>query len=596
MTSQDPLPSIRPSQVTRTFGPGSIYDNQYDSMIVMGTDYWDEGKFKRLSDPILIQEIQKGGLTDLKRLASTSSPVDAGSRGTIPVKSFPEWGFCPRCNKLVRGRGRGASKITICDSGECRRRERNDGASIPHTYPIRFVAACRNGHLDEFPWYSWVHRTEKEREKCGVSSARLFLKGNPKSLSLESRLVVCEGEGCIAEPKRMAGALSKHGLVAVMRGCNGRRPWLGDYEECDEQMRGIFKGATNLYFPIVRSAVTIPPFSGRLAEIINSMWDEIMVHKNTGYYDEWLVNEIRRRDTTGTGFAPDIIRDKIGKMEIFRNAEVDVRRLEFDALSSDENVSEEEFVTECLDVPDRLGRIVSRVVLVKKARIVSALMGFTRIDPPDPAKRHHRASLSRKPSEWLPAIENHGEGIFFGTDDDALERWARGDQVRERFGKMMIVQGRSRMKSDDPTHTPKYIFLHTLSHLIIRSLSEHAGYSIASFAERIYCGRKMSGILIYTYSPSSDGSLGGLVGLGTRDDGVLWRVIEDAIRRSARCSCDPLCSFQEIDMIPQLAGASCHACTLLPETCCEVMNAMLDRTLISHTMAKPDIGFAKDTL
>ena len=34
------IANIRPSQVTRTFGPGSIYDNQRDSVIIMGLDFW----------------------------------------------------------------------------------------------------------------------------------------------------------------------------------------------------------------------------------------------------------------------------------------------------------------------------------------------------------------------------------------------------------------------------------------------------------------------------------------------------------------------------------------------------------------------------
>ena len=102
----------------------------------------------------------------------------------------------------------------------------------------------------------------------------------------------------------------------------------------------------------------------------------------------------------------------------------------------------------------------------------------------------------------------------------------------------------------------------------------------------------MAGIFIYTSSPSSDGALGGLVELGRRTENKLWDVLEDAVFQSTLCSCDPLCSMQEAKKTQQLIGASCHACTLLPETCCENMNSLLDRELVDHTL-KSDIGFIK---
>ena len=51
--------NIRPSQIIGSFGPGSIYDNQLDSMIIMGLDYWNPEKFKAERDEILLQEIKK---------------------------------------------------------------------------------------------------------------------------------------------------------------------------------------------------------------------------------------------------------------------------------------------------------------------------------------------------------------------------------------------------------------------------------------------------------------------------------------------------------------------------------------------------------
>jgi hypothetical protein len=131
------------------------------------------------------------------------------------------------------------------------------------------------------------------------------------------------------------------------------------------------------------------------------------------------------------------------------------------------------------------------------------------------------------------------------------------------------------------------ILLHTLSHMIIAELALESGYSASSIRERLYCltnaegAANRLGILIYTSTSDSEGSLGGLVRLGApeRLEGLLDRAIE-----SARwCSNDPLCA--EVDAVAgQGSGglnlAACHCCSLLPETSCELFNVMLDRTLL----------------
>jgi len=187
---------IRPSQVTRTFGPGSIYDNQRDSMIIMGLDYWQPEKFKSIKDQILLQEIRRDSkaFDSVERLVSTSSFAEYERPGKIPVRSFPTWGFCPRCDKLVPDRDNKTGKGMKCDSIECNERLKNEDVKLPTTYPVRFVAACQNGHLDEFPWYEWVHRQKNEKDACSPSDARLYLVDDSKSLSLESKEVRCNGK------------------------------------------------------------------------------------------------------------------------------------------------------------------------------------------------------------------------------------------------------------------------------------------------------------------------------------------------------------------------------------------------------------------
>jgi hypothetical protein len=61
-----------------------------------------------------------------------------------------------------------------------------------------------------------------------------------------------------------------------------------------------------------------------------------------------------------------------------------------------------------------------------------------------------------------------------------------------------------------------YVMLHSLSHLLITAVSLECGYAASSIRERIYAGEAGYGILLYTGSAGSEGTLGGLVEVGKR--------------------------------------------------------------------------------
>ena len=62
--------------------------------------------------------------------------------------------------------------------------------------------------------------------------------------------------------------------------------------------------------------------------------------------------------------------------------------------------------------------------------------------------------------------------------------------------------------------TPRMVLLHTLAHVLINEWSLDAGYPAASLRERLYAADDMAGVLIYTATSDSAGSLGGLVAQG----------------------------------------------------------------------------------
>jgi len=124
----------------------------------------------------------------------------------------------------------------------------------------------------------------------------------------------------------------------------------------------------------------------------------------------------------------------------------------------------------------------------------------------------------------------------------------------------------------------------------MRQIALECGYTAASLRERIYSSSPdnedqdpMAGVLIYTGAADSEGTLGGLVNLGTPE--TLGRHIDHALEQMRLCASDPLCAEHHPlqDGSPVLHGAACHACAFAPETSCERGNKYLDRTTLVRT-------------
>jgi len=98
------------------------------------------------------------------------------------------------------------------------------------------------------------------------------------------------------------------------------------------------------------------------------------------------------------------------------------------------------------------------------------------------------------------------------------------------------------------------------------------------------------GILLYTSSPDSEGTLGGLVQQGRHMDLHLIHALQSA----ALCSNDPICAHHTPGTSLEarwLHGSACHGCTLISETSCEMRNDYLDRALVVPVMGVEDAAF-----
>src|SRR5262249_44874944 len=157
--------------------------------------------------------------------------------------------------------------------------------------------------------------------------------------------------------------------------------------------------------------------------------------------------------------------------------------------------------------------------------------------------RHH-------PPQWYPGVEFHGEGVFVQLDEARVARWEAIPAVQDmtkRHEQAQRLWSEARGLEFRGALPARYILLHSLSHMVIRQLALDCGYSSTSLRERIYSSDDpafpMAGILIYTATSDSDGSLGGLVEMGRPDD--LGPLVERALEEALLCAGDPFCASQE---------------------------------------------------
>jgi hypothetical protein len=240
-------------------------------------------------------------------------------------------------------------------------------------------------------------------------------------------------------------------------------------------------------------------------------------------------------------------------------------------------------------------------MLVKKLREVRALKAFTRLSDAESTTDAAEMPLSERPLPWLPAMEVRGEGVFLRLDEDRLGTWEKSVAVAARVERMRTAHQRVlEQRADDPSTvvpspaTPRMVLLHTLSHILINEWSLEAGYPAAALRERLYATDDMAGVLVYTATSDSAGSLGGLVAQGEPE--VLGRTVHSAVRRAEWCSSDPLCMETEASGAGGINLAACHACVMLPETSCEHNNILLDRALLVGTPDDPRLGYFEGIL
>lgn len=587
---------LRRTQLITTFGTGAISEMPEYTIIMGATDYWDS-KSPRINEPSLQRLL---GMNYFKEPYATESQDPRGN-ADIPAFRFPRMHFCPKCGRLDDYKSFGDPKNKKCIS--CNR----------ELVPSRFVTACINGHLEDFPFEWWVHFGNPKGCEDPDNHHKLKIEFKSSTGGLASIVIKCTKCGLT---RSMEGCMSQNALKGYR--CRGRRPWVGfkketnDPEECNASMRTLQRGASNVYFSVTQSALTIPPWSKKIQACLDEKWETLQNGFEQGIDDATLrafVKMLFKPLLDEGKFTVDELVTEIQKRRGIEDENGDpftehkMFEEEYKALcvgyELDEEEEPEQFQAEITDISPFLSDYFDEVVLVKRLREVMALRGFRRVTPTRPEGdetcNNEFTPVWNKPQCWLPAIEMRGEGIFIVLNEERLKEWEdknsdRYVEMGKRLGNMNIGKG---------MFSARYVLLHTLSHLLIRQLTIDCGYQEAALRERIYSTypdgeTEMAGILIYTSSSDSDGSLGGLVRQGESD--LLESTVRNALQEASWCSSDPLCIESEAQGFDSLNYAACHACALLPETSCEARNCLLDRAAVVGKPTESGIGYFEELL
>ena len=613
MSDKSPVGEVRPSQILWTYGPGALIDLPNLSVVTMGVDRWEKDRCVQIEEARLLAAVRNvlGPQVESLRVppfqqSEDIDPYSAEALIGMPVRPFPRWLRCVKCGllsefdlglfKLKENRYRPENTRFVHEA--CKGSKGNLVARDADAVPARFLLACRNGHLDDFPWHYFVH--------SGPSGCRGTLRFFESGASLQTENLWVKCDECGAS-RNMAHAFGKSGKENLPR-CRGRHPHLNRYDsKCEEQARAVLLGATNSWFPITLSALAIPLTRDPIVQLVRDGWsyfEDVGSEAEVGFVIRTLKKTgalpgIDKHSTAAIWAVINAIRSGETQTQV---SEADIKGPEWEVLTGLSPPTDwPHFLSEFAPVPEGFEERLSGVLLLKRLREVNALLGFTRVEAPEELGDSNEgplmADLCAEAPTWVPSGQVHGEGIFIRFDEDALREWEDRDKVRRRDEKLIAGHKgwRNSRKLDPDEGYPgaRYVLLHTIAHLLIRELALECGYNSASIRERIYADTEregpQAGVLVYTAAADSDGTLGGLVDLGKPEN--LGRLLSQALSRARICSSDPLCAEHEPDKDRSLHAASCHACSFVSETSCERGNRYIDRAFVVPTLEVADAAF-----
>lgn len=608
-----PHGELRQSQILTSYGPGAMVDLPDYSIIIGGLNQWRGYEEHSIREERLAQRVNEvlgcEHPIDLYAPPHGDGDPDQGKRPGIAAFVFPKW-FVAQVEKTYKSPSEKTyqTRPLVPQKRLIKGKYEDENRKKYPVVPVRFVQACRNGHISDIDWYLFVN--PECRSNC---PAQLWLDEGGTGNDFADIFVRCTK--C---HKRRPLSDTTIKQYAALGYCKGERPWLGEHasEKCcmpdtkkPDRNRLLVRSASNAYFSQLLSVISLPETDEPVKEAVERVYEDL---KEADLLED--INYFRRKipkiRQALEGFSDEEIWEEVQRRQQGTSPpKKTIKQVEIETLLSAEKVGEDTPGSNFYaydrglnpnNLPSALQGKLDRVVLVPRLREVIAQVGFTRFEPAMPDVEGElpeelemtvgRAALDID-TTWVPAIEQRGEGVFLSFNEKAIETWLQQPEVKQR-GKELQEGFKAWCKRHNLSGDKKkvdfpglpYIMLHSLSHLLITTVSLECGYSASAIKERVYAGKEGGyGILLYTGSSSSEGTLGGLIEVGKEIEHYLMQ----ALREGQLCSNDPLCAQHEPHNTQEerfLHGSACHGCLLIAEPSCERSNEFLDRVLVRKTV------------
>jgi Domain of unknown function (DUF1998) len=604
------------SQLLLTYGPGAMLDLPEHAVVVAGLQDWRYAgsNWRPLEEERLVALLrqQLGAKLSPSFQGLRHPPMfdeerrDANAPG-VEVRLFPTWFLVDEPPASSEDGGSESpvpatekrrriiefADLSVTASGKLSYRGDAKKADVN---PIRFVGACAKGHLQDIDWRFLAHRSGDRSCRKPLFWVERGVSSDPSDISVRCTCGASVTLADLYKPKFLGD-------------CACQSPWLTPRhiadEACNDDLRLLPRSATNTYFPQTVTVISLTKTDDRVRQAIaehKSTIDSIRALPN---FLE-VLRAVPQTKEAFKDFSDDEIKRALAKeMSEALSANVNLRIAEFDLLASGAPfigsdtlgsfLYAETLAREGLGLQEPWDRFLRNVVKVHKLREVTCLYGFTRLEPPPTSAESeldeiqlavNGADLARS-VEWLPAIEQFGEGIFLHIKPEFLKKWMDSPEIVAKASSLRDRERREAERFNRPAlHLGAgYWALHSLSHAFMAELALECGYPLSSLKERIYASGPghpdRFGLLIYTSTAGGQGTLGGLSSMAER----ACELLAHATERLALCSNDPICAEHGDgnDDYP-LQGAACHACLLVPETSCESRNTRLDRGLLTKTV------------
>ena len=629
---------IRRGDVVSVHGVGSIYSfkdhfsksGNQDSLMLGGLDYWEQNMIDgeipsewRIDEPRLKAVLDKDYFVLPADFRDSSPDNKKLERRYLPYYRFPNWHYCPvlSCGKMKY------LGLTSEGNQKCSSEHKSEKSLIP----VRFVVICKDGHIDDFPFFNWVHKKNKpiknHSKKDDCEQKHLVYQagkgGNNSILSVRINCSNCDSSETIAQAFIKDGNNPFKDLSENGNFCTGRRPWLGsenNLDKCKNNPEVVLKNAIKVYYPVIKSSIYIPidtKAERNIYEFLTNInhWSKIkqkIENKDKleawleGYLDSSSFNHLNLKDVIKAIYEKENNENKLNSETIKENDEA-YKFQEYKYIKNPE-VSENSHLElsikkKSINEYGILSKYFSNIFLVDRLTETRVQRGFTRSKPFEEGSdsKMIQELTTNNSIRWLPATVVKGEGIFFEFNLNTINEWEEKFdfkhllEIKKKYNELRRLRG----LKEEKNIRNKYFLIHTFAHLIINQLSYSCGYGSSSLRERIYCNEKsddneMQGVLVYTASGDSEGSLGGLVREGEPQN--LLRIIKKMLNKANVCSYDPVCLDHKQQGLNGTNASACHACSFLSETSCEQSNQLLDRTTIIGDVRHNSIGYFQDMI